>query len=90
MPKNRKSIFRHAVVVKGRKTGISLENEFWEGLLEIAKSEKTSAAKLIGEVDRARSTVNLSSAIRVFVFSYFRPRRSRRRRRQALKKVQQR
>ena len=89
MPKNRKSIFRHAVLVKGRRTSISLENEFWEALMEIAKSENTSATRLISEVDRARSTANLSSAIRVFVFSYFRLGGSHRRRR-ALNEVRQR
>jgi predicted DNA-binding ribbon-helix-helix protein len=90
MPENRKSIFKHSVVVRGHRTGISLENEFWEGLVEIAKFEKTSAARLIGEVDRVRSTVNLSSAIRVFVFSYFRLGKSRRRRWHALEEVRQR
>jgi predicted DNA-binding ribbon-helix-helix protein len=63
---------KHSIFVNGRKTSVSLENEFWAGLHGIAKSRKTTAAKLVGEIDRQRSTVNLSSAIRIYVYNYFR------------------
>jgi predicted DNA-binding ribbon-helix-helix protein len=66
------AVIKRSIFVNGRKTSVSLENEFWNGLHEIAKSRKTSAAKLVGEIDHQRITVNLSSAIRIYVYNYFR------------------
>jgi len=66
------AVIKHSIFVNGRKTSVSLENEFWAGLHDIAKSRKTTAAKLVGEIDLQRSTVNLSSAIRIYVYNYFR------------------
>ena len=65
-------VIKRSVLINGRKTSVSLENEFWAGLHEIAKSRKTTAAKLVGEIERQRTTVNLSSAIRIYVYNYFR------------------
>lgn len=36
------------------------------------RKTSVSLAKLVGEIDRQRTTVNLSSAIRIYVFNYFR------------------
>jgi len=66
------AVIKHSIFVNGRKTSVSLENEFWAGLHEIAESKNTNAAKLVGEIDRRRNTVNLSSAIRIYVYNYFR------------------
>jgi len=49
-----------------------LEDEFWQGLREIAKKEGTSTAELVGQISREKHTGNLSSAIRVFVLKRFR------------------
>ena len=65
-------VIKRSILINGRKTSVSLENEFWAGLHEIAKSRKTTAAKLVGEIERQRTTVNLSSAIRIYVYNYFR------------------
>ena len=51
---------------------MSLENEFWHGLREIAGHENTTVPMLVEQIDRSRDICNLSSAIRVFVFNYFR------------------
>ena len=66
------AVIKRSIFINGRKTSVSLENEFWAGLHEIAKSRKTTAAELAGEIDRQRTTVNLSSAIRIYVYNYFR------------------
>ena len=66
------AVIKRSIFINGRKTSISLENEFWVGLHEIAKSRKTTAAKLVGEIDRQRTTINMSSAIRTYVYNYFR------------------
>jgi predicted DNA-binding ribbon-helix-helix protein len=66
------AVIKRSIFINGRKTSVSLENEFWAGLHAIAESRKTTAAKLVGEIDRQRTTVNLSSAIRIYVYNYFR------------------
>lgn len=68
------AVVKRSLVIHGRKTSVSLENEFWPGLREIADHENTTAAKLVEQVERHRDTCNLSSAIRVFVFNRFRAR----------------
>jgi len=66
------AVIKRSVVLDGHKTSVSLENEFWRALREIAAREKTNVSKLVGRIDRGRTNVNLSSCIRVFVFNYFR------------------
>jgi predicted DNA-binding ribbon-helix-helix protein len=68
------AVFRHSIFINGRKTSLSLEDEFWYGLLEIAVYKKMSVPKLVEQIDDERKTDNLSSAIRIFVFNYFRAR----------------
>jgi predicted DNA-binding ribbon-helix-helix protein len=62
--------------MNGHKTSVSLENEFWHGLREIAAQERMTVPMLVGQIDRDRNTCNLSSAVRLFVFNYFRARES--------------
>ncbi|HVZ52068.1 MAG TPA: ribbon-helix-helix domain-containing protein [Pseudolabrys sp.] len=66
------AIVKRSVVLDGHKTSVSLEDEFWEGLREIATRRKANMSSLVREIDRERGTGNLSSAIRVFVFNQFR------------------
>ena len=67
------AVIKRSILINGKKTSVSLENEFWDALHEIAKYKNTTAAKLAGEIARQRNTVNLSSAIRIFVYNHFRP-----------------
>lgn len=63
---------KRSIRINGKKTSVSLENEFWHALREIALSKNTTPAKLAEEVARQRNIVNLSSAIRIFVYNHFR------------------
>ena len=65
------AIVKRSVVLEGHKTSVSLENEFWEGLREIAEQQKSNLSSLVRQIDRERSKGNLSSAIRVFVLNHF-------------------
>lgn len=65
------AIVKRSVVLEGHKTSVSLENEFWEGLREIAEGQKSNLSSLVRQIDRDRSKGNLSSAIRVFVLNHF-------------------
>ena len=65
------AVIKRSITIGGRKTSISLEDEFWYGLLEIAVHKKMTVPTLVKRIDYSRKTVNLSSAIRIFVFNYF-------------------
>ena len=66
------AIVKRSVKVDGRKTSVSLEDEFWQALLQIADGERLPVWKIVQEIDRNRHNANLSSAIRVYVLKYFR------------------
>lgn len=61
-----------SVVIAGRHyTSITLEEEFYEVLLSIAKSNNHSINALVTEIDINRDEdKNLSSAIRLYVLKY--------------------
>jgi len=59
---------KHSLTLKGHRTSVSLEPEFWEAFREIAASDGTPINALASEIDAARAPeVGLASAIRVFV-----------------------
>ena len=63
------AVIKRSILINGHKTSVSLENEFWRGLHDVARSKNAPVAKLVEQIDRDRDNVNLSSAIRVFVFN---------------------
>ena len=65
-------VIKRSININGNKTSVSLENEFWDALHEIAESKNTTTAQLVGEIARQRTTVNLSSALRVYAYRHFR------------------
>ena len=64
-------VVKRSIVLSSQKTSVSLEDPFWEALKEIAERKSVSLSKLLGQIDQGRTASNLSSAIRVFVLSYF-------------------
>jgi predicted DNA-binding ribbon-helix-helix protein len=67
-------VIKRAVTVDGRKTSVSLEDAFWSGLGEIARSRNMTVGALITTINQERRQSNLSSAIRLFVLAYYRKR----------------
>jgi predicted DNA-binding ribbon-helix-helix protein len=65
---------KHSLVIAGHHTSVSLEQEFWDVLKEIAESRGLALAALISEVDAGRQE-NLSSALRLHVLRYLISRR---------------
>ena len=65
---------KRSVVVGGRKTSTSLEDEFWEALREIAQSQQMPLSKLLATIKAEQRQNSLSSAIRVFVLNHYRTR----------------
>lgn len=60
---------KRSLVVDGHRTSVSLEDPFWNTLIEIAHRRGASANDLATEIDRVRGTGNLSSALRVYVLA---------------------
>ena len=55
----------------GHDTSVSLEDQFWEALKEIAKERGTTLQDLVATIKAERHTGGLSSAIRVFVIEHY-------------------
>jgi len=65
------AIKKHSIIINSHKTSISLEDQFWNGLKEIADAKRATLSDLVGTIATAHEG-NLSSAVRLFVFSYYR------------------
>lgn len=63
---------KRSITIAGHRTSISLEEQFWDALQDIAHEDNLSVNALVGAIDRQRTT-NLSSAIRVFVLNRYKP-----------------
>lgn len=70
-------VVKRSIVVANHKTSVSLEEAFWNGMKEISAERSLTLSELVGEIDRARTQGNLSSAIRLFVLEHFRSRAGR-------------
>jgi predicted DNA-binding ribbon-helix-helix protein len=66
------SVRKRSIFVAGYKRSISLEDEFWKGLNEIASEQGVILAELVRTIDANRNHANLSSAIRLFVLGVYR------------------
>lgn len=59
---------KFSVVIAGRHaTSISLEDDFYQALLQLAKEKNMPLNALITQIDCTRSVANLSSAIRLYI-----------------------
>jgi predicted DNA-binding ribbon-helix-helix protein len=66
------TVSKRSTFVLGRKTSVSLEDQFWYSLKEIARERNMTLAELVGAIDADRQHANLSSAIRLFVLGVYR------------------
>ena len=67
-------VVKRSVVVNGHKTSVSLEEEFWTGMKEIATGRSMTLSELVAEIDRNRQQGNLSSALRLYVLEFYQKR----------------
>lgn len=65
------TVVKRSIAIAQHKTSISLEDEFWKGLKDIARARHMTLAELILAIRQCQRG-NLSSAVRVFVFDYHR------------------
>jgi predicted DNA-binding ribbon-helix-helix protein len=64
-------VVKRSIIIAGRKTSISVEDAFRNGLREIAHGRKETPSQLVAS-DANRKAANLSSVIRVFVLDFYR------------------
>jgi predicted DNA-binding ribbon-helix-helix protein len=62
---------KRSITLKGHRTSISLEDEFWTALDEIATADGLTVPRIVSRVDRERLKLEpppgLSSALRVYI-----------------------
>ncbi|MEM8632207.1 MAG: ribbon-helix-helix domain-containing protein [Pseudomonadota bacterium] len=64
---------KHSITLKGHRTSVTLENEFWQAFREIARGRGVGLNALAAEIDAVRGLdCGLASAIRVFVLEHYR------------------
>jgi predicted DNA-binding ribbon-helix-helix protein len=67
-------VIKRSIVVGGHKTSVSLEDDFWDALKEIAREHRVALSDLVGSLDEQRQHGNLSSSLRLFVLNHYRQR----------------
>ena len=63
---------KRSLTLRGHRTSVSLEDEFWSAFCEIARLRDQPINALAAEIDAERGTdIGLASAIRLFVLQHF-------------------
>ncbi|WGI20809.1 ribbon-helix-helix domain-containing protein [Amylibacter sp. IMCC11727] len=64
---------KHSLSLKGHRTSVSLEQEFWDGFRRVAEAKGVALNELAAQIDAERGVdCGLASAIRLFVFRWYR------------------
>lgn len=70
------SIIKRSITINGHRTSFSLEDIFYDALMDIVRERDISLAELIAQIDEENSREigankgGLSSAIRIYVFKH--------------------
>ncbi|MFY0680215.1 MAG: ribbon-helix-helix domain-containing protein [Thalassovita sp.] len=64
---------KRSLTLRGHRTSVSLEDDFWTAFREIAVAENIAINALAAQIDDTRGLeMGLASAIRLYVLRYFR------------------
>lgn len=63
---------KHSLTLRGHRTSVSLEAEFWVEFRKIATDKDKTINALATQIDASREDVGLASAIRVYVLKSMR------------------
>lgn len=67
---------KRSLTLRGHRTSVSLEDEFWRAFRQIAEEKDIALNVLAAEIDEARGVESgLASAIRVYVLNHYRGQR---------------
>ena len=53
------AVVKRSIVLGGHKTSVSLEDAFWRGLKQIARSRLMNVSTLVASIDAQRQQANL-------------------------------
>ncbi len=67
---------KYSLTIKRHRTSISLEEPFYEALLDVAREQGKTLPELIGEIDQQKRQSGLSSAIRIYLLNHYRQKRN--------------
>lgn len=70
------TIRKRSVMIGGHKTSVSLEDEFWDSIKEIAEEREQRLTDLINFIAEGRDRANLSSSLRIFALNHYKQMRS--------------
>ena len=64
---------KRSLTLRGHRTSVSLEDEFWRAFRDIAKEKDKPINVLAAEIDEGRGVdLGLASAIRIYVLNHYR------------------
>ncbi|MCD1624702.1 ribbon-helix-helix domain-containing protein [Seohaeicola saemankumensis] len=64
---------KHSLTLRGHRTSVTLEPDFWQALRDIATSKDIPINVLAAQIDESREAdIGLASAIRVYVLRHYR------------------
>ncbi|MEL0435678.1 ribbon-helix-helix domain-containing protein [Phycobacter sp. K97] len=68
---------KHSLTLRGHRTSVSLEDEFWAAFRAIAAEQGRAINELAAEIDESRATdCGLATAIRLYVLRHLKSRLS--------------
>ena len=62
---------KRSITILGHATSVSLGAPFWDAIRDIASQQDMSTQDLIAEIDNSKRMASLSSAIRVYILSWY-------------------
>ncbi|MDD7910342.1 MULTISPECIES: ribbon-helix-helix domain-containing protein [Pseudovibrio] len=66
------ALIKRSITLHGHRTSIALEEDFWEGLEELASLSGKSIAAVVAEIDDTRDPdAGLSSCVRLAVLRHY-------------------
>ena len=65
-------MWKRTITIGHRKTCVTLEMPFWDGLKEIANERRLTVSMLVEKIKTDLGKGNLSSALRLFVLRHYR------------------
>ena len=65
------TVIKRSISMDGRRTSVSLEDQFWTAVKEIARLKGITLTELFRQIEAGRKDGNLSSEIRLFVLRYY-------------------
>lgn len=60
---------KRSLTIAGHRTSVALEQEFWDEIDALAKSQELTLGQLVEKIDQTRETENLASALRLAVLN---------------------